>query len=107
MSARLPRGHAGSWFAEWEGEKLPCVHARWVEGRWPNYLDPKCDGRPKWDKFIAALKNGRKAILTTSHPPDRNGIMRRKSYVGVWEVHGVDVSDGELRFTFGKQVKRF
>ncbi len=104
---RKPKGHPGSWFAEWNGEKLPCVHQHWTKGSWPQYVDPGFDGRSKWDAFIEALKRGKKAILTTSHPPDASGKRRRKSYVGIYSIDDVETSNGQLRFTFKDQLRRF
>lgn len=100
-----PKGHAGSWFAEWNGEKLPCVHQHWMKD--DRYNDPGFDGRAKWDRFVAALKTGKKALLTTSHPLDKNGKRRRKSYVGVYRVDGVEAGNGRLRFRFTEQLNRF
>ncbi len=103
----VPRGRQGSWFAEWEGELLPCVHQHWTQGHWPHYLDPNADGRPEWPAFIDAIRGGGKVILTTSHPPDENGKWRRKSYVSIWRVSDVTASDGKLEFDFVEQLHRF
>ncbi len=107
--AKYPDGHAGSWFAKWEGESLPCVHQHWTKGSWPEYVDPGYDARAEWGPFIEALKTGKKAILTTSHLPDDSGKRRRKSYIGVWYVSDVRITqDGELRFLFnGEPIHRF
>ena len=104
-----PVGHPGSWFAKWNGEKLPCVHQHWTKGTWPEYVDPGYDGRSEWRPFIEALEAGGKAILTTSHPPDESGIRRRRSYIGIWGVSEVRITGkGELRFIFsGEPLHRF
>lgn len=102
---RKPTGRQGSWFAKWEGEELPCVHRHWTVGHWPDYLDPNVDDRPEWPGFIEALSNGKKAILTTSQIDGEK--WRRASYVAVWEIEGVTVENGELRFKFVKPIAQF
>ena len=105
---RKPKGRAGSWFAEWQGESIPCVHQHWTRGTWPEYADKGYDGRPEWGPFIQALRDGEQAILTTSYPPDADGNWRRKSYIGLWRVSNVQIVNGnELRFDFGELVCRF
>ncbi|MWV29212.1 hypothetical protein [Aurantiacibacter rhizosphaerae] len=105
---KKPKGRAGSWFAEWDGENLPCVHKFWTEGIWPEYADKGFDDRPEWGPFIEALQEKGRAILTTSHPQDADGNWRRKSYIGIWSVSDVRVTDNkELRFTFGDLLHRF
>lgn len=104
---KVPKGHSGSWFAEWEGEKLPCVHQHWTKGCWPKYVDPGLDDRSEWRGFIEALKTKKKVILTTSHPPDENGIRRRKSYVAIYEIDNVQTDGGQLTFDFVGPPKRF
>lgn len=104
---RVPKGHPGSWFAEWEGEKLPCVHQHWTKGSWPKYVDPGLDDRPEWRGFIAALEAQKRAILTTSHEHDESGVRRRKSYVGVFAIDNVSVDGNRLMFDFIKELRRF
>jgi hypothetical protein len=104
---RKPKGRQGSWFAEWEGEQLPCVHQHWTKGIWPEYLDPHCDTRPEWPAFIAALSQGRKAILTTSKFTEEDGKWRRASYVAIWEVENVRTEAGTLRFRFVRPLVQF
>lgn len=104
---RVPKGHPGSWFAEWEGIKLPCVHQHWTKGTWPKYVDPGLNDRPEWRGFIEALETQKRVILTTSHEPDDQGIRRRKSYVGIFEIENVQVEGDCLSFDFIKELKRF
>ena len=107
-----PVGHSGSWFATWDGENIPCVHFHWTKGTWPEYVDPGFDDRTEWSPFITALQEGSKAILTTSHPPDKSGMRRRKGYTGIWTISNIRVVElegrRELRFTFdGAPIVRF
>lgn len=101
----VPKGHAGSWFATWEGESLPCIHQHCVKGG--RYIDPGVNDHPAWPRFIAALQADGKAILTTSHPVDRDGLRRRKSYVGIWPVSDVQVREGVLLMNLGPPLQRF
>lgn len=103
-----PRGSQGSWFATWRGHPLPCVHRHWAKP-WPNYDDPNVDGRRQWDEFIEALRNGKKALLTTSHiPADGSGEgWRRASYVSIWTIDNLSVEGTHLKFTFGDRLHLF
>lgn len=100
-----PLGRQGSWFAEWNGEQIPCVHLRWTNGH--DYIDPGYDGRRQWPQFIAALANGGKAILTSSHVPDGDGPWRRDKYLAIWTVENVRVENGQLKLTYGEQLEQF
>ena len=102
---RIPKGHPGSWFAEWEGESIPCIHQHAItSGR---YIDMGVDDHPAWPRFIEQLSAQRRAILTTSHLPGGDGIRRRKSYVGIWEIGEVSVEDGTMSFEMGSPILRF
>lgn len=107
MKMRKPKGHSGSWFAKWEGESLPCIHQRHLHGT--HYIDPGMDDNPKWPRFIVELRAKKKAIVTTSYPPGDNGIHRRKSYIGIWEIGDVDIDIEERKMIFdlGALVYRF
>ena len=104
---RKPKGHSGSWFAEWEAESLPCIHQRHLHGT--RYIDPGMDDNPKWNRFIAELRKKKKVIVTTSFPPGDDGIYRRKSYVGVWEIGDVriDVEERKMIFDLEALIYRF
>jgi hypothetical protein len=104
---RKPKGRQGSWFAEWDGEQLPCVHRHWTDGRWPYYLDPNFDERPEWPAFVNALRGGGKAILTTSKIPRDGGSWQRDRYVAVWTVDEVVTEGRELRFKFVNKLIQF
>jgi hypothetical protein len=104
---RRPRGQQGSWFAEWNGEKLPCVHERWTKGTWPEYVDPGVDERPEWGPFIAALSSSKKALLTTSDAPDDGGAWRRTGYTAVYEIENVRTEGNKLRFKFVRRMHSF
>lgn len=46
------KGRQGSWFAEWQGELIPCIHKRWTEGHWPHFIDPGYVGRAEWGRLL-------------------------------------------------------
>ena len=102
-----PKGHQGSWFADWNGEHLPCVHERWTKGTWPEYVDPGVDDRPEWTSFVAALRNGKKALLTTSDIPEDGGPWRRSGYTAVYAIDDVRIEGNELRFKFVQRIYSF
>ena len=101
----VPKGHPGSWFAEWQGESLPCIHKHALrKGR---YVDEGVTDHPAWPRFIAELREKQRAILTTSHPPGDDGIRRRKSYVGICEIGDVEVANGIMAFAVKSLLHRF
>ena len=102
---KIPVGRAGSWFANWEGEQIPCIHKHALKGS--TYIDDGVNEHPAWPSFIGALREQRRAILTTSHLPDESGIRRRKSYIGIWEIADVQVSNGVMKFELGGLLHRF
>jgi hypothetical protein len=96
----IPKGHSGSWFALWDGERLPCVHERCVVGS--RYVDPGRNDHRCWPKFIAGIETGGKVIRTASRPSGR-----RASYTSVWTVKNVKDGGGMLTFDFVEQVHSF
>jgi hypothetical protein len=101
-----PKGERGSWFAQWDGESVPCVHRRWTEGVWPHHCDPCVDDNPKWVPFIEALKLGR-AILTEDNLDPSRIPVTRKAYVAIYRIENVEVSGGELHFDFRERLADF
>jgi hypothetical protein len=71
------------------------------------------DTHSAWPRFIEELRAKRRAIVTTSHPAGSDGIRRRKSYVGVWEIGDVNLIEpsgdtkGMLSFPMGDPLLRF
>ena len=104
---KKPKGWQGSWFAEWRGEMIPCIHKHWTHGHWPQYRDPGVDERAEWGPFIRALQEGGRAILTTSEVPDGPGPWRRNGYVGLWSIRNVLVENGVLTFDLEEPLERF
>ncbi len=98
-------GTRGSWFAEADGESLPCVHKHWLQGR--RYYDPNLKpGKPSWDKFVTAIAEGGKVILTKG---DHLGgtKFRRTGYIAIWSVENVQFSDSGLTFDMVARLEDF
>lgn len=104
-----PKGLRGSWFADWKGENLPCVHACWCRtghGKM-SYLDPHVGNDPKWGPFIAAIEAGGKVILTNDELGEDGQPFRRTSYVASYSVQNVQVIGTNLTFDFIKRLDNF
>jgi hypothetical protein len=94
-------GSKGSWFAEWEGEALPCVHEHWKSG--DCYADPEISSRGRWPKFVAGLHAKGRVLVTRDHIVD--GFPRgRRGYASVWEIESVSADQDALRFRFIRQI---
>ena len=100
-------GHRGSWFADIDGEALPCVHEYWtrrIDGKLM-YVDPYCvPEEAKWAPFLAALRDKKRAILTKDKPPSVNMIFEREGYIALFQIDTVTVDDGTLRFAFVERL---
>ncbi|MDT0574885.1 hypothetical protein RM533_01655 [Croceicoccus sp. F390] len=105
---RKVKGERGSWFATLEEDKLPCVHKHWVKKL--AYLDPGYEADPeKWDKFVAAISEKKRVVLTTdevSEPSDGEGkrSFKRTGYVAVWEVDNVAAGKDGFSFDFVSRI---
>jgi hypothetical protein len=104
-----PVGRRGSWFADWKGESLPCVHECWCQsGKGTfSYLDPHVGDDPKWSPFIAAIRSGGKVILTRDELGDDGQPFRRQSYIATYRVDGVEVEGTNLAFQFVERLDNF
>jgi hypothetical protein len=94
-----PKGRRGSFFAQFNGELLPCVFERWKNGE--HYLDP--GAKPswrRWAKYFAAIRDGQKVILTTQKVLE-NGLFKRTGYKAIYSVSECRMSEDGLEFSFG------
>jgi hypothetical protein len=100
---RKAKGHRGSWFAEVDGELLPCVHQHWSHrGR---YHDPHVvPGDPKWTEFIAAIRTDKKVILMSGEFSNNDYSVRRTGYIAVFMIDDFELLDNDLRFRFAKRL---
>ncbi len=100
MESRKAVGQRGSWFAEVDGELLPCSHKHWFQPS-GEYNDPGVEeGTKIWDDFIGALKATSKTILTTDNVSPDERQFERTGYIAVFAIDDVRVEDGCLRFRF-------
>jgi hypothetical protein len=106
-----PRGHRGSWFAEWQGKSYPCIHNHWRRGRLHD--DPYAiPGVPKWDEFIAAILEGKVIETRDIVPQDlKDGAWIRDGYIALWEIDNIEVTPNtacqgcsHLRFHFARRL---
>ena len=99
-----PKGKRGSWFAEFRGQRLPCVWKRWKTS--DRYFDSGYEeGLGKWPRFLNALKAEETVLLTgyseTTDPNKKNGAsLARKGYDSVWKIANITTDDSGLRFDF-------
>ena len=101
-------GFRGSWFADVDGESLPCVHKHWWAsgGR---YDDPGLQpGMPKGDELAAAIAAKKRVILTNdmaSFDDDGKVIgFDRTGYIAIYSVDGIEYDEAGLRFKFVKRL---
>lgn len=103
-----PKGIRGSWFANWKGESLPCVHERWFEGgRGRHYADPMVTDNPKWDPFIRAIQDGGVVILTKDELDASRIPTRRTGYIASYRVENVSVENATLEFDITERLDDF
>jgi hypothetical protein len=63
-----------------------------------NYHDPNCiAGESKWDEYVAAIRSGRKVILTTDNVIGEGPSFQRSGYVGVFTVDDISLDGRNLR----------
>ena len=111
-------GQRGSWFAEVDGQLLPCVHQYWLQGL--SYHDPFAyDGsvvrnpddpiQEKVLEFVEAIARDKFVILTEDKPElDTAGRVRafqRTNYIAVYSIgdFSFDGKDGQ-RFRLTKRI---
>jgi hypothetical protein len=101
-------GERGSWFANVNGERLPCVHKHWVSGS--VHLDPGYDpDNPKFVELVGAIRNLGKVVLTKDavEPSSVNKggfAFQRTGYIAVFEVGDVVTDENGLKFDLRNRV---
>ncbi|WP_353227045.1 hypothetical protein [Novosphingobium sp.] len=95
-------GERGSWFATVDGERLPCVHFHWIKGL--HHCDPGyIDGVAPWPKFVDAIRQMRKVIVTKDKPireqDGKSGLQfERIGYIAVFSVDNIQTDEEGLKF---------
>jgi hypothetical protein len=97
-------GQRGSWFANVNGETLPCVHKHWLKK--DLYHDPNAyrQNSKKWDDLIAAIRDKKRVILTDDNVKDELQSFERTGYIAVFEIDDVSLDGFDLRFRFTKRT---
>ncbi|MGB9151690.1 MAG: hypothetical protein WCD70_01215 [Alphaproteobacteria bacterium] len=96
------KGQRGSWFANADGENLPCVHKHWWKGK-AAYYDPGIKIGEQ-DCFVNAIQEGKRVILTDDNVLNDGGFERTK-YIAVYDVDNFRVDETGLYFDFKKRIK--
>lgn len=101
-------GQRGSWFANVNGESVPCVHKHWTHTARgsmtyddPHYL-PETDA--KWGPFLGTLKALKRAILTSDDVFDDGHRFERTGYIALYEIDHVEIIGSHLRFQFVRRL---
>lgn len=84
-----PRGRAGDWIAEWQGEKIACVHNECRDGL--HYFDAFDELAPqsKFDRYVKGLEIGR--VITTRSGRHPAGHPERERYISLWTISNLVV----------------
>lgn len=102
MTKKKATGKRGSWFADVDGESLPCVHKHWWKGG--RYDDPQVKpGSPKDEELVTAIEQLGRVVLTDDTPYDagegKTGFTR-VGYIAVYSVADIVFDESGLRFRF-------
>jgi hypothetical protein len=64
-------GARGSWYAEVDGESLPCVHSYWFET--PHYNNPEArPDIPRSAELVQIVRKKRRVIMQRDDIPNKN-----------------------------------
>src|SRR5687767_5695554 len=96
-------GHRGSWFADVNGEHLPCVHAHWWKGS--GYHDPYArPGDAKFEKLLQGIRETGRGVVTKDDVSDGGRTFKRTGYVGVFKIEDPQLDDDGLRFRITNRI---
>ena len=107
MAKKKAIGARGDWFAEVDGERLPCVHKFWWEKGTLAYNDTKLGSGPKPDELFEAIKELKRVILTDDIPKFEGSEVigfERAGYIAIYAVDDVEFDANGLRFKFKKRL---
>lgn len=104
-----PIGRAGDWLAEWEGERLPCIHESCLHKL--HYHDPfeRLCSPVVFNNYVDAIKGGR-VILTRTKAHPTKGHAERKKYIALWTVENLEVGrtgPQSIDFDLGNRLVNF
>lgn len=102
-----PVGHQGSWYAEWEGEKVPCIH------RHPTLLTGMHYEAPIWDaperhlRYLDDIRRLGKVVLTKSELLE-TGHYARQGYIALFRVENVELdAEGSIHLDLVERLHDF
>jgi hypothetical protein len=100
-------GTIGSWFADVDGERLPCVHEYWYCP--PDYSDPEANpGHPRFEEIVDEIRSKGRVIMQKDKPPYKNSdnktILLRDGYIAVFAVDAIEFDKNGLRFRVTKRL---
>jgi hypothetical protein len=95
MTKLKARGMQDSWFATVEGEELPCAWNHW--GTNVHYLDERVETTNlKWPKYLKAITNGKRIILTKKDLSNSGGNSKNwsgRGYIALFRIDNVALTD--------------
>ena len=91
------KGVRGTWYAEVNGERLPCIHDKNMKNGL--YRAPKADD-DRHAQLLADIVDTGKVIMRKSERDDESQPWTSKGYIAVWSVSDAKIEDGELTFQF-------
>ena len=98
MASVRIRGERGSWYADVEGERLPCVHDKNMKpGGW--YRAP-ADADPSHLALLEAIRSCGRVVVRKSERISDDAAWESKGYIGVFDVADAIIEDGEFQFRF-------
>ncbi|TPK82662.1 hypothetical protein [Mesorhizobium sp. B2-4-17] len=112
MTPAKAKGHRGSWFANVDGESLPCVHKYWVKGlvHHDRFQRRGYANSSQILELVQAVQQTERVILTDDKPiVDAAGNLigfERKGYIAIYAVDDVTYSPEEgLKFRLVQRIR--
>jgi len=97
VPTKRARGERGSWFANVDGERLPCVHKYWVTGL--HHCAKRASmNDPKHVELVEAVRSTGKVILTKDKVTGDGEAFERDGYIAVYRVDNLEWENDELEF---------
>jgi hypothetical protein len=96
-------GQRGSWFANVDGERLPCVHEYFYEKS--RYRSPAPENDPQHVALIEAIQATGKVILTKDKVHGDGEGFERLAYIAVFSVDEIVWENNVLTFRFKERLR--
>lgn len=97
IPTKRARGERGSWFAEVDGVRLPCVHKYWVHGL-HHHAKRAWMKDPKHIELVEAIQSRGTVVLTKDKVTGDGEAFQRNGYIAVYRVENLEWSNDELKF---------